>query len=253
MSTTPFRLDNLDLLRGITAFLVLAGHLRASAFQSYATLQETGIPSSVPVEEAFYFMTGLGHQAVIVFFALSGFLVGGKALRDILAGRFSWRCYLLRRLTRLWIVIIPALLLTLLLDDAGLSLTLGKGYDGRYHDLYASGAYNPDGVDHSIVTFLDNLAFLKRSQYRSSVAIVRCGAWQMSWSAYFRSSCGCHWATPIISKALGTPHSSIAHDFPANLATRRRHDLGCRCRSRMVRTPAGVRKVPEQLFLRIAS
>jgi peptidoglycan/LPS O-acetylase OafA/YrhL len=72
------RLDNLDLLRGSAAFLVLSGHLRSYIFQSYGELAQESLPV-----KAFYFGTGLGHQAVIIFFALSGFLVGGKALEDI--------------------------------------------------------------------------------------------------------------------------------------------------------------------------
>jgi peptidoglycan/LPS O-acetylase OafA/YrhL len=147
------RLDNLDLLRGIAAFLVLSGHLRSYIFQSYGELTHDTLLIRV-----FYLITGLGHQAVIIFFALSGFLVGGKALEDILNRRFSWSRYLLRRLTRLWIVIIPALLLTMLLDNIGLKLTGGIGYDGRYNSIYA---FSPHSADHSFSTLLGNLAFLQ--------------------------------------------------------------------------------------------
>jgi peptidoglycan/LPS O-acetylase OafA/YrhL len=147
------RLDSLDLLRGIAAFLVLSGHLRSYIFQSYGELADASLPV-----RAFYFTTGLGHQAVIIFFALSGFLVGGKALEDILNRRFSWSRYLLRRITRLWIVIIPALLLTMLLDNVGLKLTGGIGYDGRYNNIYA---FNARSADDSFRTLLGNLAFLQ--------------------------------------------------------------------------------------------
>jgi peptidoglycan/LPS O-acetylase OafA/YrhL len=156
----PSRLDHLDLLRGLAAFLVLAGHLRAYIFQSFLDLDKAGAQLSA-FAKAFYFATGLGHQAVMIFFALSGFLVGGKALNDILAYRFSWSRYLLRRLTRLWIVIVPALLLTLLLDRIGSELTSGVGYDGRYYDLYFEGPRAPAGVDHSMLAFFGNLAFLQ--------------------------------------------------------------------------------------------
>src|SRR5215467_4133776 len=112
--STVARLDHLDMLRGIAAFLVLAGHVRSYVFQSYAELGQGDL-----LVKAFYFATGLGHQAVIIFFALSGFLVGGRALEDLMTNRFSWSRYFLRRLTRLWIVIIPAMLLTLLFDSIG--------------------------------------------------------------------------------------------------------------------------------------
>ena len=151
----PGRLDSLDLVRGIAALLVLAGHLRAYVLQSYGEVSPAGVLVS-----AFYFVTGLGHQAVIVFFALSGFLVGGKALHDLLAQRFSWSRYLLRRFTRLWIVTVPALLLTMLLDSIGLAVTRGVGYDGRFFDMYAVGP-GPVGVDESWLTFFGNLSFLQ--------------------------------------------------------------------------------------------
>jgi peptidoglycan/LPS O-acetylase OafA/YrhL len=154
------RLDHLDLLRGFAALLVLAGHLRAYIFQSFVDLEQEGAHAGVLVK-VFYFATGLGHQAVMLFFALSGFLVGGKALNDLLKQRFSWSRYLLRRLTRLWIVVVPILLLTLLLDSIGLGLTLGTGYDGRYYGLYSSGPHGSAGIDRSMLAFLGNLAFLQ--------------------------------------------------------------------------------------------
>lgn len=154
------RLDTLDLLRGCAALLVLSGHLRAYVLQSHAELLQSGVHLGV-LGQMFYFATGLGHQAVVIFFALSGFLVGGKALRDIAKGRFAWDRYLLRRLTRLWIVIVPTLALTFVLDFVGLRLTGGAGYDGRYYDLFASGPRAPVAVDHSLLTFFGNLAFLQ--------------------------------------------------------------------------------------------
>lgn len=152
----PTRLYNLDFLRGTAAFLVLIGHLRAYVFQNYNDIAHENLHI-----KAFYFITGLGHQAVIIFFALSGFLVGGKALSDILNHRFSWSRYFLRRLTRLWIVIFPALLLTLFLDGIGSWLTGGMGYGGQYYEIYNSGPHGPAGIDHSLLTFFGNLAFLQ--------------------------------------------------------------------------------------------
>ncbi len=150
------RLDNLDFLRGLAAFLVLAGHARSYIFRSFGELAHVG-----PQTKVFYFLTGFGHQAVVVFFALSGFLVGGKALNDMLNKRFCWYPYILRRVTRLWVVMIPALLLTLLFDNFGQYLTHGNGYDGHYYDIFCSGPKGPAGVDNSFLTFLCNIGFLQ--------------------------------------------------------------------------------------------
>ena len=151
------RLDHLDLLRGMAAWLVLGGHLRGLVFQSYAELaaEQTG-----PLVKAFYFATGLGAHAVLAFFALSGFLVGGKALGDLLSGRFTWTGYMLRRLTRLWLVIVPLLVVTFVLDRTGLALTGGAGYDGRFYDVFNSGPKPLHGIDHGMATLLGNVAFL---------------------------------------------------------------------------------------------
>ena len=56
----------------------------------------------------------------MVFFVLSGYLVGGSVLRS--RSKWSWKEYLTMRLTRLWVVLLPALVLTVALDLAGLRL-----------------------------------------------------------------------------------------------------------------------------------
>lgn len=140
------------MLRGTAALLVFLGHLRAFVFVNIGALNHPGVAT-----KAFYALTGLGHEAVIVFFALSGYLVGGQALADMLRGRWRWDRYLLRRLTRLWIVLIPALLATLTLDHIGMGLG-GTGYAGEYYSNYFSG---PKLNDHSFVTLLGNAVFLQ--------------------------------------------------------------------------------------------
>ena len=60
------------------------------------------------VGKAFYFVSNYGHTAVIVFFLLSGYFVGGSVLRQVEAGTWSWQRYLTERMSRLWIVLIPA-------------------------------------------------------------------------------------------------------------------------------------------------
>lgn len=99
----------LDVFRALAAFAVLYSHARA-LFLTSATGAE---PFSVKV---LYLLSGYGHLAVMVFFVLSGYLVGGTVIRAVRDGRWSWSDYLLRRGTRLYIVLIPALLLTLCWD-----------------------------------------------------------------------------------------------------------------------------------------
>ena len=66
----------LDVVRGLSAIAVCAGHLRSVMFVDYSNLQTPSL-----LQKVFYGLTGLGHQAVMVFFVLSGFFVGGSILR----------------------------------------------------------------------------------------------------------------------------------------------------------------------------
>jgi len=144
------------MLRGVASLLVLCGHLRSFIFVNFGAAANPGMFTKV-----FYGLTSLGHQSVVIFFAMSGFLVGGKALEDMFAQRWSWSRYLLRRLTRLLIVVVPALVLTGLFDFIGITLTEGRGYDGSLYDIYASGPSLEKPLNYSVTTFLGNVAFLQ--------------------------------------------------------------------------------------------
>lgn len=154
------RFQHIDFMRGIAALLVMFGHLRGLLFQSQTELLANGYSLNL-FSKAFYLTTSLGGQAVMIFFALSGYLVGGKALTDLLSGRFSWGRYMARRLTRLWIVILPALLLTLFFDKLGMFLTDGRAYGGAFVETYNAGP-PASGLDHSWTSFLGNLLFLQK-------------------------------------------------------------------------------------------
>jgi len=83
-------------------------------FVSYGTGGATGM-----LRKAFYFMTGFGHSSVMVFFVMSGFLVGGKALERLAQGSFSWQKYAVDRSSRLYAVYFLALVLGGFLDYYG--------------------------------------------------------------------------------------------------------------------------------------
>ncbi|OKL36568.1 acyltransferase family protein [Domibacillus mangrovi] len=61
----------------------------------------------------FHFYVPLpGYQAVMVFFVLSGYFISSTVLKTVSENRWNWSDYLLKRITRLWIVLLPCLLLT---------------------------------------------------------------------------------------------------------------------------------------------
>ncbi len=145
----------LDLIRGLAAFVVMAGHLRAFIFTSFANVTHAN-----PALRAFYLLTSFGHDAVIVFFVLSGFLVGRHVRERFVAGRWSWRGYAVRRLTRLWIVLIPALVLTGAFDWVGIHVLHGEFYSGSLSGVYHCGP-ELGAPNYAVSTFGLNLIFLQ--------------------------------------------------------------------------------------------
>ena len=143
----------LDLIRGLSAILVCAGHLRAVMFADYALL-----PKSSLIEKAFYFFTGLGHEAVMVFFVLSGFFVGGSVLSR--KDNFKFDDYLLARLSRLWVVLIPAMLFTAIMDQV-MGGILPDLLTGEHLSILSSGPAPNGGYSASIANFFANLFFLQ--------------------------------------------------------------------------------------------
>jgi peptidoglycan/LPS O-acetylase OafA/YrhL len=102
---------SLDGMRGAAALLVLLFHWRNSFFVSYHEVGAHRWLFFTP-----YVLTAAGHEAVIIFFVLSGFLIGGTVTRSMTHGLWSWPSYLTHRLVRLWIVLVPGLLLCLFWD-----------------------------------------------------------------------------------------------------------------------------------------
>jgi len=105
---------HLDLIRGLAAWAVMWGHLRALFFVDFRQIQHRNSLLGI-----LYFFTGFGHEAVMVFFVLSGFFISAAILSRYVSGELSWYYYAIDRLSRLYVVLIPALLLGWLSDRVG--------------------------------------------------------------------------------------------------------------------------------------
>lgn len=108
---------HLNMLRGVAALVVLLGHWRNLFFLDWAEVHHKHL-----LLEPFYFVTKFGHEAVVVFFVLSGFLIGRTVLRPVWAGRWSAKHYAFHRIIRLELVLLPALVLCWIWDSAGIHL-----------------------------------------------------------------------------------------------------------------------------------
>lgn len=148
---------HLDMARGLAAFAVLFGHLRSFIFVSYGDLRSHNLLDTIV-----WAVTGFGHQAVMIFFVLSGFFISRSIAEDNRRGRFSWPIYMIKRLSRLWIVLIPALIITLIWDRLGALLSGTSFYDGNLYSLYNSGPSVETGGAHlDVRTFFGNALFLQ--------------------------------------------------------------------------------------------
>lgn len=144
----------LDLLRWISALIVVLTHLRSTIMVRYEDLEHINIITSL-----FYFISNIGHQAVIVFFVLSGFLVGGNVYDLYRNGKFKWNIYLINRTSRLYIVLIPALICGFILDTIG-----STNYINYYINTYGFGPFSYNVIDRmTIQNFFINLTMLQGS------------------------------------------------------------------------------------------
>ncbi len=97
----------ISALRGLAALQVVAAHLRAEFFPSLRSLENPTL-----WYQALSFFTGFAHQAVLVFFLISGWLVGGSLLNK-LGQPDAIKLYAIDRVSRLWTVLIPTFVLVL--------------------------------------------------------------------------------------------------------------------------------------------
>ena len=136
---------------------MLGGHLRAFLFVPFPQLQSPGV-----LLKAFYWVTGFGHQAVIIFFVLSGFLVGGGVVKKVGGQSFEWKGYLVNRVSRLYPVLVAALVLGWGLDYIGFRFLNSAGLYTVSGPNEAIGVINYDASQRlGILLFVSNLFMLQ--------------------------------------------------------------------------------------------
>ena len=131
----------LDLIRGISAVLVVMEHLSSRLFVGYGNVENQNVLSKI-----LYLLNILGGPSVIIFFVLSGLFISRSVLKAVYESKWSWQSYLINRLSRLLVVLVPALILTYILDIIAVN---SLGYDG-YPTIF-----------QNLKAFIGNLFFLQ--------------------------------------------------------------------------------------------
>lgn len=96
----------INWIRGLCSILVVLGHARALGWYSSSG---TYMPEHL-LGKVLLIPSTFAVEAVAIFFVISGYLVGGKTLSNCRNRNFSWRDFLVDRISRLWIVLLPGLL-----------------------------------------------------------------------------------------------------------------------------------------------
>lgn len=138
----------MDAFRTIAAVMVLVSHARDITLQDYS-----GLVWSMPL----YFASSLGHTGVVLFFVMSGYWISASVISRI-GGPSFWPEYLIARLSRLWVVLLPALVLGGLLDVFGDQILRLPAYQNAIGSHSLSGNVL-DRLD--LPTFLANTLFLQ--------------------------------------------------------------------------------------------
>jgi peptidoglycan/LPS O-acetylase OafA/YrhL len=119
----------ISLLRGLAALQVAAAHLRAQMYPGFGSVEKPPL-----LFQGLAFSTGFSYLAVIVFFVLSGWLVGGSFLNKLGSDR-AFQHYTIDRVSRLWVVLVPTFVAVLLagaavgmIDPAHVSFSASEPY-----------------------------------------------------------------------------------------------------------------------------
>jgi peptidoglycan/LPS O-acetylase OafA/YrhL len=157
-------LRGLDALRGALALFVLAGHARWLLWTGHAAWMAA---PHAPWQEPLVYASAIfryGREAVLIFFALSGFFIHLRAAESLASGRPAVLMvgrYAARRLHRLAPTYYCALAVTLICDSIGRSyfpsLYLSQTGDALLDVVFASGGYSAASVYPAAVMLSSSL------------------------------------------------------------------------------------------------
>ncbi len=147
----------IDVMRALAAQAVVLGHLHQILFIKKATNNEGEF--NLLIKNIIFTLSSVSHEAVVVFFIISGYLVGGRVIKDSINKSFYFKSFIENRMTRLLIVLIPALFLTALFDFVSFNDADGMGVLNSRQHFYPQWwlEVNTFGLQ----AFITNLSFLQ--------------------------------------------------------------------------------------------
>lgn len=99
----------LDWIRFLAALLVVFCHVRP---EHWVAWNELDADSRTWAAKLFLMMIRIGPESVVIFFVLSGYLVGGKVIQRCADGTFAAADYFRDRFSRIFTPLVPAILVT---------------------------------------------------------------------------------------------------------------------------------------------
>jgi peptidoglycan/LPS O-acetylase OafA/YrhL len=180
------RLQFLDGLRGLAAVYVMIGHARWLLWEGYSEgyvkhPEKYGALNKMLMY--FFSLFKFGHEAVLFFFVLSGFVIHLKYARNLtkpVPSKFSLSDYLYRRVKRIYPPFLFAVLITFICDLLGRKLQWSIYYGTTPYQLIN------ENIGHSnwdIKTLAGNLLFL----YKEYIPVYGTNgpAWSLKYEWWF--------------------------------------------------------------------
>jgi peptidoglycan/LPS O-acetylase OafA/YrhL len=160
---------------------------------------------SILLSDSGVFLGGYGHSAVVVFFVLSGYVIA--YVTD--AKEREWTAYVASRLSRVYSVVVPAIVLTLVAD------AIGRAHDPALYDY---------PWDQFTIRTLASLAMLTEVWFVAITPFSNVPFWSISYESWFYMIFGAavfargHWRWTLPALMLVALGPKIAVMFPMWLA-----------------------------------
>lgn len=206
----------LDGLRGLAAFYVMVGHARWLLWEGYSEGFQKHPGSYSAINKGLMYFLSLfryGHEAVLFFFVLSGFVIHLRYARRIAeqaaAAKFDWGAFVWRRARRLYPPLLAAIGLALILDNIGKASGFAiYNQHTPYPIINRSVTCHLDGV-----TLLGNLMFVMNTY----VPVFGCNGplWSLKFEWWFYMIYPLFWLLSRRSIAMAT--ALMAGLFAASL------------------------------------